>query len=50
MKKAEIELDTSMELILVIIGIVLLLILISAILLNLDKLGGYLESIIGDLF
>ena len=50
MKKSEIELDMSAELILLIIGLVGLLILISAVLLNLDKIGFFIQSVMGDLF
>lgn len=50
MKKSEVELDISLELILLIVGLVLLLILISGILLNIDKLGSFFQEMIGDIF
>lgn len=50
MKKADIELDSSVELILIIIGLVLLLILTVSLLLNLETIGQTLDSIIGDVF
>jgi hypothetical protein len=50
MKKADIELESSVELILVIVGLVLILILISAILLNVESIGGFLRDSIGEIF
>ncbi|MFA5333715.1 MAG: hypothetical protein WC376_04440 [Candidatus Nanoarchaeia archaeon] len=50
MKKADIEIENSVELILIIVGLILLIILVSAILLNIDSLGNYLKSSIGELF
>ncbi|MFA5333752.1 MAG: hypothetical protein WC376_04625 [Candidatus Nanoarchaeia archaeon] len=50
MKKADIEIENSVELILIIVGLILLIILVSAILLNIESLGNYLKTSIGELF
>jgi len=50
MKKSEIELDMSVELILVIAGLIILLILIAAIFLNLETLRDFFENTLGEIF
>lgn len=50
MKKSEIEIEMSTELILVLVGLVILLLLIAGILLNLENLGIFFEETFGEIF
>lgn len=50
MKKAEVEFESSIEIILVIIAILLGLVLITAIILNIETMGEYLKNSMGELF
>jgi uncharacterized membrane protein (UPF0182 family) len=50
MKKADIEIDASAEIILIIIGLILLIILFAGIFMNLDKIGDLLKSLMGGVF
>ena len=50
MKKADIELDSSIELILIIFGLILLLLLVAGIILNIQSMGDFLKNSMGSLF
>jgi hypothetical protein len=50
MKKADIEIESVVEIILILAGLILLIILVSAVILNIESIGEYLKSSLGELF